>query len=214
MTRRGLLTLPLVIALYAVALAAPSAQAGVEADFIRKLGDEAISELGKPDKSLAEREAAFGKILKQGFDMPLIARFALGRYWRVASKEQRRDYLNLFTDYMVRSYAVKLGGYKSESLVIVSEQPLKNKKDVLINTRINRPSGAPIKTVWRVRTTKNRLRIIDVMVGGISMLVTYREEFSAVIRRHGLPGLLETLRARVEKLPATGSPATKSQAGR
>ena len=102
--------------------------------------------LGRSDNSLAEREAKFRTILKEGFDMPLIARFALGRYWRVASKEQRRDYLNLFTDYVVRSYAVKLGGYKSESLVIVSERPLKNKKDVLVNTQINRPSGAPIKT--------------------------------------------------------------------
>ncbi len=213
MTRRGLLTLPLVIVVYAVALAAPAAQAGAPSDFIRKLGDEAISVLQSCDKSLAEREAAFGKILKQGFNMPLIARFALGRYWRVASKEQRRDYFNLCTEYVVRSYAVRLGGYKNDSLVIVSEQPLKNKKDVLINTRINRPSGAPIKTVWRVRTTKTRLRIIDVMVGGISMLVTYREEFSAVIRRHGVPGLLETLRARVGKLPATAPPGTKSQAG-
>ena len=214
MTRRGLLILPLVIAVYAVASGLPSAQAGAEADFIRKLGDDAISVLGRRDKTLAEREALFRKILKQGFDMPLIARFALGRFWRVASKEQRRDYLNLFTDYVVRSYSVKLGGYKSESLVIVSERPLKNRKDVLVNTRINRPSGAPIKTVWRVRTTNNRLRIIDVMVEGISMLVTHREEFSAVIRRHGLPGLLETLRARVGKLPATASPGTKAQAGR
>ena len=213
-TRRGLLILPLAIAMYAFALSAPAAQAGADADFIRKLGDEAIAVLGRTDNSLAEREAKFRTILKRSFDMPLIARFALGRHWRVASKEQRRDYLNLFTDYVVRSYAIKLGGYESQSLVIVCERRLKNKKDVLVNTRINRPSGAPIKTVWRVRTTKNRLRIIDVMVEGISMLVTHREEFSAVIRRHGVPGLLETLRARVGKLPATASPATKTQAGR
>ncbi len=41
------------------------------------------------------------------------------------------------------------------------------------------------------------------------MLVIYREEFSAVIRRHGLPGLLESLSARIGKLPATAPPATK-----
>ncbi len=210
-TRRGLLTLPLVIVVYAVTLAAPAAQAGAPSDFIRKLGDEAISVLQSCDKSLAEREAAFGKILKQGFDMPLIARFALGRYWRVASKEQRRDYLNLFTDYVVRSYAVRLGGYKNDSLVIISEKPIK--KDFLVDTRINRPSGAPITAIWRIRKSKNQLRIIDVIVEGVSMLVTYREEFSAVIRRHGLPGLLETLRARIGKLPATPPPGTKSQAG-
>ncbi len=205
MTRRRLLNLPVVIAACIVGLGAPVAQAGAESEFIRKLGDQAISVLRAKDKSLAQREAAFREILKQGFDMPLIARFALGRYWRIASKEQRRDYLNLFTEYIVQSYAAKLGGYKNEALVIVSTRPLENKMDVLVITRIDRPSGGPIKTIWRVRTTKNRLRIIDVMVEGVSMLVTHREEFAAVIRRHGLSGLLETLRARTGKLPATAS---------
>ena len=201
--QRRLPYLGLVVAVCVLTLGAPSAQAGTEADFIRKLGDQAIAVLGESDKSLAERETAFRKILKDGFHMPLIARFALGRYWRIASKEQRRDYLNLFTDYIVRSYAVKPGGYESEALVIVSELPLKNNKDVLVNTQISRPKGEPVKTVWRVRKGKKGLRIIDVMVEGISMLVTYRDEFGAVIQRHGLTGLLETLRARTGKLPAT-----------
>ena len=205
MTRRRLLYLCAVIAVCIVGLGAPVAQADGESEFIRKLGEQAISVLRAEDKSLAQREAAFREILKQGFDMPLIARFALGRYWRIASKEQRRDYLNLFTEYIVQSYASKLGGYKSDALVIVSTRPLENKMDVLVNTRIERPSGGPIKTVWRVRNTQNRLRIIDVMVEGISMLVTHRQEFAAVIRRHGLAGLLETLRARTGTLPATAS---------
>lgn len=202
---RRLLCLCLVIAVCATTLGAPAARAGAEADFIRKLGDQAISVLGASDRSLAEREADFRKILKEGFNMPLIARFALGRYWRIASKEQRRDYLVLFTDYVVKSYSVKLGGFKNEALVIVSEKPLKNKMDVLVNTLIKRPKGPPVKTVWRVRNSKNRLRIIDVMVEGISMLITHRDEFGAVIQRHGLDGLLETLKARTGKLPATAS---------
>jgi phospholipid transport system substrate-binding protein len=205
MNRRGLLFLPAAIVACIIGLGAPTAQAGAEADFIRKLGEQAISEMGQKNKSLAEREAAFRKILKQRFDMVLIGRFALGRYWRIASKEQRRDYLNLFTEYVVRTYSSSLGGYKNETLIVISSQPLKNKKDVLVNTRITRPSGGPIKAIWRVRTTKNRLRIIDVMVEGISMLVTHRQEFASVIRRHGLTGLLETLRARIGKLPATAS---------
>jgi len=203
--QRRLPFLALVIAVSVLTLGAPRAEAGPEADFIRKLGDEAIAVLGKDDQTLAEREATFRKILKDGFDMPLIARFAMGRYWRIASKEQRHDYLILFTDYVVKSYAVKLGGYKNEALVIVSEQPLQNKKDVLVSTRIKRPTGAPINTVWRVRHGKRGLRIIDVMVEGISMLVTHRDEFGAVIQRHGVTGLIETLRARIGKLPATAA---------
>ena len=75
----------------------------------------------------------------------------------------------------------------------------------LMEQAVEREGTDAIKAIWRVRTTKNRLRIIDVMVEGISMLVTHRQEFASVIRRHGLTGLLETLRARIGKLPATAS---------
>ncbi len=182
-----------------------SAQPGVASDFVRDLGQQAIAVLRSKDKSLAEREAALDKLLKDRFDLNLIGRFSLGRYWRQASEEQRRDYLQKFSAYVVRSYASKLGGYAGERLVIVSEQPLKNKKDVYVNTRINRPSGPPIKTSWRVRKANSRTKIIDVVVEGISLAVTYRAQFSAVIRKNGMEGLLEALRARTDKAPATAS---------
>jgi phospholipid transport system substrate-binding protein len=204
-TRQGKLCLTAILAACIITFGIPAAQAGPGSDFIRKLGDQAMTVLGKQNQTLTQREAAFRIILKKQFDMPLIGRFALGRYWRIASTEQRRDYLNLFTDYVVKSFANKLGGYKNEAMVIISEQPLKNKKDVLVRTKITRPTGGAIKAIWRVRTRKKQLRIIDVMVEGISMLVTHRQEFAAVIQRHGLTGLLSTLRARVGKLPVTAS---------
>jgi phospholipid transport system substrate-binding protein len=183
-----------------------SAQLGGASDFVRDLGEQAIAVLRSKDKDLAEREAALDKLLKDSFDLYLISRFSLGRYWRQASEDQRRDYLQLFSEYVLRSYASKLGGYAGERLVIVSEQPLKNKKDVYVNTRINRPSGPPIKASWRVRKVNSRTRIIDVTIEGISLVVTLREQFSAVIRKNGMEGLLEVLRARTEKAPATASP--------
>ncbi len=111
----------------------------------------------------------------------------------------------MFGEYVLRNYASKLGGYTGEQLVIVSERPLKNKKDVYVNTRIDRPSGPPIKLSWRVRTANSRTRIIDIVVEGISLVVTYRDQFSAVVRRNGMEGLLEVLRARTRKASATAS---------
>ena len=182
-----------------------SEQPGVASDFVRDLGQRAIAVLRSKDKGLAEREAALDKLLKDSFDLYLIGRFSLGRYWRQAGEDQRRDYLQLFSEYVLRSYASKLGGYAGEQMIIVSEQPLKNKKDVYVNTRINRPSGPPIKASWRVRKANSRTRIIDVVVEGISLAVTYRAQFSAVIRKNGMEGLLEALRARTDKAPATAS---------
>ncbi len=70
---------------------------------------------------------------------------------------------------------------------------------------IDRPSGPPIEAEWRVRTTENRYRIIDITVEGVSMVITQRSEFSAVIQRNGFEGLIAVLRARTSKLPVTAA---------
>jgi phospholipid transport system substrate-binding protein len=89
-------------------------------------------------------------------------------------------------------------------MTIISERPA-GTKDVVVSTRILRPSGPPIDADWRVRTTGERYRIIDVMVEGVSMVITQRSEFAAVVQRHGLQGLIEVLRARTTKLPAVAA---------
>ena len=74
-----------------------------------------------------------------------------------------------------------------------------------MHTRIGRPSGPPLECDWRVRQRDGKLRIIDVMVEGVSMAVTQRSEFSAVIKSRGFDGLLSALRARTNKISAVAS---------
>ena len=96
---------------------------------------------------------------------------------------------------MLRTYAERLGGYAGVTMAILSERPA-GTKDVVVSTRIERPHGPSIAADWRVRTTGRRYRIIDVMVDGVSMAVTQRSEFAAVIQRRGLQGLIDDLRVR------------------
>ena len=174
--------------------AVAAVQPGGASQFIRQLGDQAIAALRAPDTSLEAREAQIRNLLSEGFDLPFIGRFVLGRYWEQATPEQRSDYLALFGEYVLKTYSARLGGYAGESMTILSERPA-GTKDIVVNTRIERPSGPPIEADWRVRTSGERYRIIDVMVAGVSMVVTQRSEFTAVVRRHGLQGLIEVLRA-------------------
>ena len=204
MTRRFFLStiVGLWIALRNFAVAA--VQPGAASELIRRLGEHAIAALGVPGASLEEREARFRSLLSEGFDLAFIGRFVLGRYWRQATPEQRSDYLALFGEYVLQTYSARLGGYAGESMTIISERPA-GTKDVVVSTRILRPSGPPIDADWRVRTTGERYRIIDVMVEGVSMVITQRSEFAAVVQRHGLQGLIEVLRARTTKLPAVAA---------
>ncbi len=201
--RRYILFFAIVIAVSGASDAGSATVQGAM-QFIHQLGNQAIAALRTPDLSLEQREARFRGLLVAGFDLDLIGRFVIGKYWRLATREQQSDYLALFSEFVVQTYSARLGGYAGETLTVVGARQA-NDKDVVVRTRIDRPSGPPIVAGWRVRITGERYRIIDVMVEGISMAVTQRSEFAAVIQRNGIEGLLAILRARTTKMPATAS---------
>lgn len=183
----------------------PAAQASETASgFVQQLGEQAIHALRDDSGSLAQREAQFRALLVEGFDLNLIGRFVLGRAWKAADKYQRDNYLRAFGEFIVHKYSAMLGGYAGETMMVVSEQAA-GEKDVLVHTRIDRPSGPPIEAHWRVRGQGDGQRIIDVMVEGISMAITQRAEFKSVIRRHGIDGLIQILDAQSNKLSATAA---------
>ena len=93
------------------------------------------------------------------------------------------------------------GGYSGQKFEIVGAKPI-GKKDVLVNTKIARPSGPPIEAGWRVRDKGGQHRILEGVVAGVSMVVTQRSEFRSVVRRQGVGGLIELLRIQVTKFSA------------
>ena len=149
------------------------------------------------DEVRAER---FRKQLVETFDLPAIGRFVLGRYWRLASKQQRSEYLSLFEDYLVQTYPVRLKGLRGKFRVnrVYEIKP----RDVLVLTEVELSKGKPVRINWRVRgPIQEKFQIVDVVIEGISMSVTQRDEFAAVINRRGgnLEGLLAELRKKTQK---------------
>ncbi len=203
MRLRGFLFSAIVVAAMSASDDSFASVAGA-AQFIDRLGAEAIAALRASGHTLEQREARLRGVLRSDFDLPLIGRFVLGKHWRRATPEQRSDYTALFSEYVLTTYTARLGGYAGDSLTVLGARPA-GQKDAVVRTRIDRPSGPPITADWRVRITGERYRIIDVVVEGISMVITQRSEFAAVIQRHGIEGLLAVLRARTTKLPATAS---------
>jgi len=120
------------------------------------------------------------------------------------SRDQRIEYVAVFGAFVVKKYAAMIGGYAGEKLAVRGERT-SGKADVIVVTRIERPSGPAIDAEWRVRKKGERWRIIDISVEGISMAVTQRAEFKSVVQRHGIDGLIEVLSARVNKLGAMAS---------
>jgi phospholipid transport system substrate-binding protein len=171
------------------------------AKFIQELADEAMAVLRDRQGSIDEREKQFRAVLKDNFAMAKIGRFAAGRFWRQMSADQQQQYQQLFEKWILKTYSIRFGGYSGETVNVLKTDKT-GKTDVFVRTKINSSSGRAIKVDWRVRNIKDHYKIIDVLVEGVSMLVTQKAEFGAVLRQQGIDGLIKILRSQLDRLAA------------
>lgn len=165
------------------------------ARFINDIGSRTIKILASQNIPQAERTAKVRAVLSDGLDMPRIGRFALGRFWNSASAAQRDEYLKLFREYVLNTYSRRLSAYSGETFKVTGAQPIAG-TDAIVYTVINRPNDQPLNTGWRVRAENGTFKVVDVVVEGVSMVLTQRQEFASVIQNKGLNGLLDSLRAQ------------------
>jgi phospholipid transport system substrate-binding protein len=200
MIRRSVLTAAFALIVGALAptiLAAAADPAAV----ITNLGNRALEVLGK-SATPAQRVARFHELFREDFDVPGIARFVLGRYWKTATPEQQQEFIKLFEDYIALVYSSQLSAYSGETLKVTGSRA--DPEGAIVASEIIRPSGAPpVKVDWHMTDQHGTYKISDVAVDGISMAVTQRSEFASVIQRNGgqVQGLIAMLRDKTANGP-------------
>jgi phospholipid transport system substrate-binding protein len=174
-------------------LAADDPTTGV-ADF----GDHMLQMLNDPQLSPAERQKRFGALLDKDFDFAKIGRFVLGRYWQTATEEQKQEFAPVFRDYVVQSYSVRFGEFTGASFKVTGQRPESPTSTIVSTTVMQRNSSTPAKVDWRVSTDTGSPKITEVIVDGISMSLTHRQEFASMIERSGggVTGLIAELKAK------------------
>jgi phospholipid transport system substrate-binding protein len=176
--------------------AGPAVAAEEPRAMIERLGGEAIRLVADDQSTAAQKKAGFEALFQDGFDVPLVARIVLGRYWRAATVEQQQEYVELFHSYIVDTYAARLNAYSGQTFEVTGQQPL-SEDEVLVKSVIRQPEGPTLKVDWRVLSRGGESRIVDVVVEGVSMAITHRSEFAAVISKTGqVETLLQRLRAQ------------------
>ena len=192
------------IFLLALAAMAPPVQAqsnpGNASEWIADLANRVIAILKDP-QSPTDRRQKFRALIDQRFDMPAIAQFVAGRYWRTASETDRQEFTAAFTDYMVDFYTVRFTDYGNQTLRILGQRV--GEGATTVASQVVNPNGAPgVQLDWRVGQTPDGFKITDVAIGGVSLAITKRDEFAAVIQRNG--GKIAALTAELDKRAAAG----------
>ncbi len=185
----------------ASSLAAPDSERATR--FVRAGLDEAISILGEENASRPERIERLRNLLRRDFDIDTVGKFALGIHRRDLSGAKLAIYLQAFEDHIVEAYVKRMvrlvepaaARSANDYVRFVGTQPA-GSRDIFVRMTFGRPGQDPLEVNWRVRERGGRLRIIDVNILGVSMAMTYRQEFVSVIsqRGDGVDGLISALR--------------------
>ena len=182
---------------------------GVRAErFIHILSTEALKLATNTSLSSSDRRQAIAKILNQGFDMAWIARFVLGRNWRLANAKQRKEYLDLFQAIIEHTYSRQFTDYSGQEIGVLGHKIGKRKKYIFVLSRIYDPkqSNVNISVNWRLVPDGNSFKIVDVVIEGVSMGVTQRNEYASVLQRNGnnISALIKAMRQSVTNLEKRG----------
>jgi phospholipid transport system substrate-binding protein len=197
MSFRFVLALGLSLSVFAPAAATAAPTDSGPGAFVNELGNDVIHMLGNAQLPPAQRESEFRRLFLKGFDVDRISQFVLGRHWRTATDAQRAEYQRLFSDYIVGAYMLRLNQYSGEQFIIKDTRTDANGESV-VHSMVERDNRPPVRVDWRVRGADSDFKIIDVVVEGVSMAITHRSEFAAVIQSGGgsITALLDALRRR------------------
>jgi phospholipid transport system substrate-binding protein len=173
------------------------AQAGPQAvTFVQSTSAQLVAVVNSAN-SPEEMRRRLKEVIDATVDVEDIARFCLGRFWRIATPEQQKQYLAAFHDLLVVEIAEHLGEYKGVRVTMGLARTSVDTEIVI--TTVERPNNPTMQVDWVVSTATGNPRIIDLLAGGTSMRLTKSADFTAYLSRHqyNIHELVEAMRHQV-----------------
>lgn len=130
------------------------------------------------------------------FDFERMTALAAGRGWRQATPEQKIVLAGQFKTLLVRTYSGALNQYRDQTIKYLPLRSDAGATDVTVRTQVEQPGQAPVQIDYSMEKTASGWKAYDVVVGGVSLVTNYRDEFNAEIQRGGIDGLIKALEAK------------------
>jgi phospholipid transport system substrate-binding protein len=169
-------------------------------DSVRNFYDVLLSTM-KHGRTLGQsgRYAALAPVVRGVFDVPFMARLAVGPSWTVLTGGQQQQLVAAFWRYISATYAYRFDSYSGQRLEVTGDQPFGG--EVIVKTEIVESGNDPVTINYLMRQNGGAWQISDVYLDGtISQLATQRSEFQSILQRNGLDGLLAALNHKVDLL--------------
>ena len=169
-----------------------SAESNAEA-FVLKLTDEA--KIIFNDKSLNKdsRLKKLNDLSSKYLDLDALAGYTLGDYREKATNSERENFNKLFREYFIKNMSSKLNDFADQDIKIVDSKKI-NENNIIVSTKIfSKKDAQEIAVEWRIFTKDSKLLARDLVVEGLSLARTQKEEFASIIASKGFVGVISAL---------------------
>ncbi|MEM7058724.1 MAG: ABC transporter substrate-binding protein [Pseudomonadota bacterium] len=197
-TRRILLTGAAAIAVMGSANTALALSESDAKDHVSKTLDDLLALLRTPGNATS-RAPRLRQIMETRANVPQLAKFSAGRVWREMSGDQQSRFVDAFSHFISITYARRFDEYSGDPKIALGRSRDAGRKGWLVETPINLPNGEKAAVEWLVSDRAGSTQVVDLIVEGISMAVTQREEIGVKFKQRGndVEALIKDLKAAI-----------------
>lgn len=174
---------------------------------VKKVTDDVLSII-RTDKEIQSGNAhkaadlIEAKVLPN-FDFNRMTTLAVGREWRNATPAQQKALTDEFHALLVRTYANALTAYKNQTIKYKPFKMAAGETDVTVRTEVKQAGAKPVGIDYSLQKNDGNWKVYDVIVGGVSLVTSYRDQFKQEIASGGIDGLVKSLQAKNQTLAAS-----------
>ena len=184
----------------ALLAAAPAFAQEAPDALVKRVSQEVLQIIKTDPKVAAGDQARIREVIESkltpNFDFMRMTSLAMGRNWSKATPEQQKRLADEFRSLLVRTYSSALSQYRNHT---IDYKPLRADAaatDVTVRTEVIRQGQPPVQIDYGMTKGADGWKAYDVVVGGVSLVTNYRDEFNEQIRQGGIDGLIASLSAR------------------
>jgi phospholipid transport system substrate-binding protein len=180
-----------------VLLAGQGVSAVSPTEQVKSTVDQVIDVLRNSPAEGDARRAILSRLIRARFDFNIMSQRTLGPYWRQASAEEKKEFVQLYSDLLEASYIGRIEAYTNETVSYDSEQIEGNR--AVVETVIH-SGNTNIPIDYRMVQQKDGWFVYDVIVEDISLIRNYRSSYGEIVRREGFSGLFERMREKITEM--------------
>ncbi|HCC68795.1 MAG TPA: organic solvent tolerance ABC transporter substrate-binding protein [Nitrospiraceae bacterium] len=183
------------------------AEAGGPMEQVRASVDKVLNilrdkELKKPEKA-EERREKIKTVVHERFNFDEMAKRSLAIHWAKRTPAEKKEFVELFSDLLGRSYMKMIEGYADEQILYIAESIDGNY--AIVKTKVLTREKREIPIDYKLIRANAKWEVYDVVIEGVSLISNYRTQFNRIIRTHSYQELVRRMKSKLEA-EALGQP--------